>query len=432
TGQTLLTGVKIVDDYDEVHVASIGSISDSGIWDEVGGTITWDIGPLNPGDDGEVTYQATLVGTFGTGTTTVDNVAIVTTDQTPDDEDDASVTVTIAPPPPGGAALSYVEPTCWFDVDMLGNVTRVYVTCVDGRCIGDYEPDDPPEVNFLELMRGTRVTYNLNGQFNGGPPRWVRMRVLEDPPPAPEGQVFVTEVYTFLGYTATGLQTDSVFFDAIVGMQLDYDPDALPGNATGVGIAWWNPDTSEWEFLPQGTGRVAGVGTATADVMHFSTFAVLATTGEAVQEAPTPIPTPAAPSGARPATFAGTDLQIEPAIEKMWSPLTFVTRTGNTVTISAMIENLGDEEGTYTAELSLDGKVIGTQDVSLAGGEQKQVRFVVSGIATGEYSIQVAGLSGTFASSREVTWWLIAVVSVLPAAIAGWLILRQYRKRRLA
>ena len=204
-------------------------------------------------------------------------------------------------------------------------------------------------------------------------------------------------------------------------MQLDYDPDALPGNTTGVGIAGWNEATSQWEFMPQGTGRVAGVGTATADVMHFSTFAVLATTGEAVEEAPAPMPTPA-PSSPRPATFAASDLQIEPAIEKLWSPFTFVTRTGNTVTISATIENRGDETGTYTAELVLNGKVVGTQDVSLAGGEQKQVRFVMSGVSAGAYNIQLAGLSGKFASSQEITWWLVALLAMLAAGTAGWLV----------
>jgi PKD repeat protein len=347
-----------------------------------------------------------------------------------------SVTIAVRTPPTttgGGGGVDLAgEPTCFFDVDMLGEVTRIYVTCQDGRCIGNYEPDDPSDKNYLEFNGGTRVTYNLEGEFNGGPPRWVRMREMDSPPPTSEGQVAVTPVYSFIGYTATGLPTDSVFFDAAVGMQLDYDPDALPENTTGVGIAGWNEDTYQWEFLPQATGRVAGVGTATGDVMHFSTFAVLATTGEAVSAAPAAVATPAAPAGSRPATFAGSNLQIEPAVERLWGPLTFITRTGNSVTITAIVENVGNESGIYVAELMLNGKVVGSQDVSLAGGEQKQVRFVVSRIAAGDYRVQIGELSGAFTSEREVTWWLIAVVIALAAGMAGWFALHQRRKKQIA
>ena len=434
TGQTTLTGVVVTDDPDEDYVASISNISNGGTY--AGGVITWSIGTLNPGSRSSVTYDVTLRGTaaFPIGTTTVRNVAVITTDQTEPEDDDASVRVTrTSPQSGGGGGIDLAgEPTCFFDVDMLGEVTRIYVTCQDGRCIGNYEPDDPSDKNYLEFNGGTRVTYNLDGEFNGGPPRWVRMHAMDSPPPTSEGQVAVTPVYSFIGYTATGLPTDSVFFDAAVGMQLDYDPDALPENTTGVGIAGWNEDTYQWEFLPQATGRVAGVGTATGDVMHFSTFAVLATTGEAVSEAPAAVATPAAPAGSRPATFSGSNLQIEPAVERLWSPLTFVTRTGNTVTITAVITNVGDESGIYVADLTLNGKVVGSQDVSLAGGEQKQVRFVVSRIAAGDYRIQIGELSGAFTSAREVTWWLIAVVIALAVGLAGWFALHQRRKKQIA
>ncbi|MBN1151726.1 MAG: hypothetical protein JXA58_00820, partial [Dehalococcoidia bacterium] len=433
TGQTALTSVVITDDPDEDYVASIGNISDGGIY--AGGIITWNVGSLDPGGSGSVTYEATLRGTsaFSVGTTTVDNIAVVTTDQTAPEDDDASVTVTVRRPPSGGGgSASFSEPSCWFDVDMLGEVTRIYVTCQEGRCIGNYEPDDPSDENYLDFTIGTRVTYYLDEHFNGGPPRWVRMREMESPPPLSPGQVAVTPVYSFLGYTATGLQTDSVLFDSVVGMQLDYDPDDLPENATGVGIAGWNPDTHEWEFLPQASGRVAGVGTATADVLHFSTFAVIATTGEAVSEAPTPEETPAPPSTPIPARFVGQDLVVEPTTERLWAPVTFLKRVGNTVTITATIANLGEESGTYAAELMLNGEVIGSQDVVLEGGDSSQVRFVVSHLGQGDYTVQVAGMTGTFTSSSHVTWWLIALICVVSGATLVWYVLRRRRRRLIA
>jgi hypothetical protein len=150
----------------------------------------------------------------------------------------------------------------------------------------------------------------------------------------------------------------------------------------------------------------AGVGTATARCDALQYIRVIAKPVRQSVRRERLLPgTPAA----QPADICGRGLRIEPAVEKLWGPLPFVTRTGNTVTVVATIENVGDEPGTYTAELLLNNEVVGSQDVSLAAGEKKQVRFVMSGVSAGSYDVRIGELSGTFTSTREVTWCVIAV-----------------------
>jgi len=295
-----------------------------------------------------------------------------------------------------------IDPVCFFDVDMLGEVTRVYVTCDDGRCLANYETEDPDNVHFLDFTVGTRVTYVREGQFNPGPPRWVRMRESNIRYPVPQGAVMVSGVYTFTGYASTGLEVSEVVFDRDVAMELDYDPDSLPENTASVGIAAWDSAKNSWVIYPDSTDRVASVGTATADVRHFSTFVVLATTAEPGSE-------PTLPEESAPAQFLASELSIQPSVKTYWGPLAYVIRRGKEVVVSASIVNDGGRAGTYSAELLLNGKVIGTQSVPLSTGEQKQVRFHVADVARGSYSVTLAGLEGAFTSDRSINWWLIAV-----------------------
>ncbi|MEF8813604.1 MAG: CARDB domain-containing protein [Halovenus sp.] len=64
---------------------------------------------------------------------------------------------------------------------------------------------------------------------------------------------------------------------------------------------------------------------------------------------------------------------------------------GESTTVSATVENLGDREGTFTAELRVDGSTTQTTDVTLAGGTSETVSFSYEPPTTGEYVIDVAG-----------------------------------------
>ncbi|WP_137284875.1 S8 family serine peptidase [Halorussus salinisoli] len=61
---------------------------------------------------------------------------------------------------------------------------------------------------------------------------------------------------------------------------------------------------------------------------------------------------------------------------------------GEEVTVTATVENVGTGEGTYTVELTMDGEVVATEQVTLAGGEETTVEFVRT-FEAGEHAVAV-------------------------------------------
>jgi PKD repeat protein len=61
---------------------------------------------------------------------------------------------------------------------------------------------------------------------------------------------------------------------------------------------------------------------------------------------------------------------------------------GDSVTVTATVENTGDEEATQTVEFSFDGSVVDSEDVTLEDDESQQVTFTVdtSGVDPGTYT----------------------------------------------
>jgi len=107
---------------------------------------------------------------------------------------------------------------------------------------------------------------------------------------------------------------------------------------------------------------------------------------------PTPTPTPApaptpspAPTPLPLAKFEVISLDIEPP----------EATTGETVSITAEVENTGGSERTYAAVLTVDGGEFETKDVTLAAGAKGTVTFTVTKDTPGTYEIELAGLSGT-------------------------------------
>jgi hypothetical protein len=87
------------------------------------------------------------------------------------------------------------------------------------------------------------------------------------------------------------------------------------------------------------------------------------------------------------------------------------------VTITANVANNGVQEGTYIAELKLNGETVDAKEVTLAGGQSQQVSFTLSGMNYGQYEVEVAGLTGEFTVSRSIDW-----VSILGIILAIGLI----------
>ena len=94
TGDAPANNTSVVDDPDETYVAAIANLNGGGSYD--GNLINWVLSTLNPGDSVTLTYDATMgaPGTFPAGTTDVDNIAVVDSDE--EDPKDDTETVTVA------------------------------------------------------------------------------------------------------------------------------------------------------------------------------------------------------------------------------------------------------------------------------------------------------------------------------------------------
>jgi hypothetical protein len=187
----------------------------------------------------------------------------------------------------------------------------------------------------------------------------------------------------------------------------------IPADAINVTMAYYDDVNGIWELMESEAGGPSGVAelTLSAAINHFSIYGVLA------ELEPTPPP--------QPARFTASGLNIEPSVEKS----VFMTRTGESVTITANVANKGGQEGTYTVELKLNGETVDTEIVTLAAGQSRPVTFTVPELEPGQYDVEVAGLTDTFTASRTITWWLILIIIVAVGLII-WGVVWGTRRRR--
>jgi PKD repeat protein len=86
-----------------------------------------------------------------------------------------------------------------------------------------------------------------------------------------------------------------------------------------------------------------------------------------------------------PAEFEVKDLEITPE----------EVEEGEEVTITLKVSNIGDEEGTHTVELRIDGSLEESKTVTLPGGGTEEISFEVTR-DEGTYQIEADGLTGEF------------------------------------
>ncbi|MCW4014959.1 MAG: hypothetical protein NWF06_01175 [Candidatus Bathyarchaeota archaeon] len=88
----------------------------------------------------------------------------------------------------------------------------------------------------------------------------------------------------------------------------------------------------------------------------------------------------------KPAEFQVTDLTINPSSALV----------DEVVTISVKVTNVGEESGTYTVNLTVDGVTRDSKDVTVTGQATDIVEFEVSEQNAGTYTVEVADQSGSF------------------------------------
>jgi hypothetical protein len=98
--------------------------------------------------------------------------------------------------------------------------------------------------------------------------------------------------------------------------------------------------------------------------------------------------------------------------------------TGETVTVSVTVANVGEESGSYTAELLVDESKVDEETVTLVGGASETVEFTDVSGDEGTHTVSVGDLSGSFtveAPPEEepgLNWALYAVAGVVILVIA--------------
>ena len=87
-----------------------------------------------------------------------------------------------------------------------------------------------------------------------------------------------------------------------------------------------------------------------------------------------------------PAEFTLSDLVVSPS----------KVETGETVTVTATVTNVGEETGSHTAELLVDGSKVDEETVTLEGGAEETVEFTGVSGDEGTHTVSVGDLSGSF------------------------------------
>jgi opacity protein-like surface antigen len=141
-----------------------------------------------------------------------------------------------------------------------------------------------------------------------------------------------------------------------------------------------------------------------------------------------------------PATFSVTSLAIDPAEADI----------GQAVVVNVTVANTGDGAGKYQAKLMVDGAVVATKEVTIAGHTDMTITFSLTQDAAGTYSVSIDGQSVSLVikeapapppvtppvtppeeptpTPSPINWWLIGgiIVAVMIAATVIWLtVIRQ-------
>jgi hypothetical protein len=253
-----------------------------------------------------------------------------------------SVTAPVVAPPgaPGGGGLA-------------GITSVLYSVSETGRFTEDVIAKSDDGNAQLYIPKGT-IGLNRMGSLLSS----ITIKVTQAPYTPPEYRKIVSPVYQ--------LGPEGATFDPPIDLTIKYDVSLLPQGVVekNLFVARWDRTVGEWEKLESTVDPDSD--TVTAKVSHFSAFTVLAPT--------------------RPASFVITNLSITPS----------EVYVGESVSISALIRNVGDLSGSYEISLKIDDRVVQTKQVTLIGGDSERVSFSVITDIAGEHVVKINGLSGAF------------------------------------
>ena len=307
-------------------------------------------------------------------------------------------------PTPAPQPSQTPAPVLYFNVDFLGRVTMAPMS-KDGWLLEDLDAPSPDGTHLLRLPKGT-LTLDKQGKIVNA----IKIRVAEIVPELPSGNVILGKAYDF---TPSGIT-----FDGQVRLSLGYNASELPGKVVSVSMNFHTPETA-WVEMQTEPGVIAGIGTLTAPVKHFSIFAVLAKTALA-----SPVATGAP-------VFGAANLAVTRAHNTFWSYFPLVTVDGKDVKLSADVTNSGSQKGDWDLVLKIDGRTKGQTRVSLDVAQTRNMIFSVGGNLPGRHRVQLGNLTGEFATVWTVNWLLLVPVVII-AAVVGFLISMYIRRLQAA
>jgi uncharacterized repeat protein (TIGR02543 family) len=284
---------------------------------------------------------------------------------------------------------------------LSGNENPVYVRMTTNKTItAHFFPEEiVSEDNRLQLVFpvGT-VVQDKDGQPLAGLEIAINGASLPSPP-----QAGIVGLAYELGPRGTT-------FGQPVTLNFSYDPDEIPGRVAEeeLALGYYDEASGLWTELPSMVDTVNHI--VSALVEHLSTFAVIA---------PLPVPLPA--------SFTISSLSVSPTEAEI----------GETVTISVLVTNSGELEGSYALTLKLNRVVAEVKQVTMAGGSQEVV-FSTDRDEAGTYSVTVNGLEGSFTVleapilpiglPKAVIWVVMGLA--MAALVTSTIILPVFRMRR--
>ncbi|MEE8599092.1 MAG: hypothetical protein V3S69_06235, partial [Dehalococcoidales bacterium] len=319
----------------------------------------------------------------------------------------ASVASPVSPTPApsgGGGGGGAPLPLKILTMYTLGGTSEVQLKS-DGTLLESFSIADPSGNIIIGLASGTKILCT-DDQI----PQRLEVKLSQELPPLPEGFAAVSPVYDLIAYIPGPVPDrpevpQPVTFDPPITLQINYDPEELPENVKSIFIAYYDEEEG-WTQLEQPSDFVAAVGTAGAQVSHFTSFIVMTDLL------------------ALPALFEVRNLDINP----------IQVTDGEKVTISAILANIGGLRGEYNLMVNIEGLLETSQVIRLTPGQSQVITFTVTPGSPGNYQVEIGDSRGDFgveaipvepAAGVTVSGWLIAIISAMAVIAALAIIARK-------
>jgi len=269
-------------------------------------------------------------------------------------------------------------------IDILGKITAVK-TDTSGKLLETVQATDPDGKIILSLSSGSTIMSS-----DGKVPQKLKIDRVQITPP--EDILVLEGIYQLQAYLYAYSDNPTAFTISSSGvLTLSYQKEDLPSGTLSVFLTYYDSQYGWIRLPPAGVAQQGNLSMSLKGPAIFSMMLELGT------------PTILEPF------FRVSNLVIEPE----------ETRTGEEITASVIVTNIGAVAGTFTLELKLDGIAINEIPISLESNENRVVNFNFEIDSTGIHIVEVTGLKGKVS--------ITASRNLLPFALASIL---EYRKRR--